>query len=83
MRGMSDETLYDKRLIERHIRQGLLTREEVDKRADKIDDLAEQADSIDIDQMIEELQSSGRRRQFKAKTPSEPPRREPRDSDED
>ncbi len=83
MRGMSDETLYDKRLIERHIRQGLITREEVQKRADKINDLAAQADSIDVEKMVDELQNSGRRRQFKAKTPTEPPRHEARDADED
>jgi hypothetical protein len=83
MRGMSDETLYDKRLIERHIRQGLISRDDADKHADKTEDLAARADSIDIDAMIEEMSSSGRRRMVKARNPAPEPKLGSRDTDED
>ncbi len=51
MPQLPDEVLYDKRLIERHIRRGVLSREDVNKRLSQLEDSAEEADVIDIDQL--------------------------------
>ena len=69
MRGMSDEIRYDKRLIERYIRQGLITRDEVNKRMTQNGDLEPQAESIDVDAMMREMQNAGRRRVRREKAP--------------
>jgi hypothetical protein len=46
---LPEETLYDVRLVERHIRQGLITRADYDARLKKLDDAAGLADDLDMD----------------------------------
>ena len=48
MRQLPEEVLFDKRLIQRHIREGLISQEEVDKRLDANPDLADQAEVVDF-----------------------------------
>jgi len=48
---LPDEILYDVRLIERHIRRGVLTRDQVEKRRAQNNDMTEQADVLDLDQL--------------------------------
>ena len=38
MRELPEETLYDTRLIERHIKEGLISEEDVKKRLEALDD---------------------------------------------
>lgn len=45
---LPDEVLYDARLIERHIRQGLISRKEVEDHRSLAEDLAEQADWLSL-----------------------------------
>jgi hypothetical protein len=60
MPQLNDEVLYDVRLIERHVRQGLLTRAEADKRLKEIKDQGDNADVIDLESFQNEI--SRRRR---------------------
>lgn len=46
---LSEENLYDVRLVERHIRQGLITRADYDAYLKKVQDSTEQRDVIDMD----------------------------------
>ncbi len=46
---LPEETLYDVRLVERHIRQGLITRADYDAHLKKLQDAADQADDLDMD----------------------------------
>lgn len=46
---MPEETLFDVRLVERHIRQGLTTRADYEAHLKKLADVAEQQDVIDMD----------------------------------
>ncbi len=55
MPQLSDEVLYDVRLIERHVRQGLLTREQADKRLKELEDTAKNADIMDLDELEAEI----------------------------
>ncbi|OGQ91210.1 MAG: hypothetical protein A2289_18195 [Deltaproteobacteria bacterium RIFOXYA12_FULL_58_15] len=48
-----DPILYDKRLIERHIAKGFITRAEVNKRAEAAEDLVDQADYTSFQELIE------------------------------
>jgi hypothetical protein len=48
-----DEILFDVRLQERHIRRGLLTRDQVEKHRDKNADMTDQADILDLDQLAQ------------------------------
>ena len=51
-RDLPAETLYDVRLIERHIKEGLITEEDVAKHMGAVDDAAENADVIDMDALL-------------------------------
>ncbi len=51
-RDLPAETLYDVRLIERHIKEGLITEEDVKKHLSAVDDTAENADVIDMDVLL-------------------------------
>ena len=51
-RDLPAETLYDVRLIERHINEGLITEEDVKKHLEAVDDTAENADVIDMDVLL-------------------------------
>jgi hypothetical protein len=57
---LPDEVLYDVRLIERHVRSGLLSREQADKRLKDSKDVVDNADAMDLDQLETEI--SGRSR---------------------
>lgn len=48
MAQMPDEIMYDVRLIERHIRKGILTRAQVEAKVAELADSTEQADVIDV-----------------------------------
>ena len=49
MSELPDTVLYDKRLIERHVAKGLITRKEVEKRLGDTEDLTDQAKSISLE----------------------------------
>jgi hypothetical protein len=49
---LSEETLYDVRLVERHIRQGLITRADYDAHLKKLQDQGDQADNVDMDVLV-------------------------------
>jgi hypothetical protein len=49
MAKLPEEILFDVRLVERHIRQGLTTRAEYEAYTKKLPDAAEQRDVIDMD----------------------------------
>ncbi len=51
-RDLPAETLYDVRLIERHITEGLITEEDVQKHLAGSDDAEENADVIDMDVLL-------------------------------
>jgi len=52
MSDIPDEILYDVRLVERHIRKGLITREEVEKRLEAMKDMKDDADSIALESLV-------------------------------
>jgi len=56
MREIPDDTLFDQRLIDRHIAEGLITRQQVDDRLKKLTDTAAQGETLDIS----ELSAGGR-----------------------
>ena len=59
---LPEEVLYDVRLIERHIRRGLLTKETAQAHQDGLADVAEQADKIDLDHLANHLTGHGSKR---------------------
>lgn len=48
-RQIPDDVLYDKRLIERHMKAGFFTLDELEKRKAAAPDTSEQASHLDID----------------------------------
>lgn len=54
MREMSKETLFDRRLIDRHLKEGLITQEQVDKHLAGVQDATELGEAIDLDVLVEE-----------------------------
>ena len=53
MRELPEETLYDIRLIDRHIKEGLISEEDVKKRLEALDDGETNMDVIDIQELAE------------------------------
>ncbi len=49
MAELPKEILFDTRLVERHIRQGLTTREDYQKYVQQLEDAESEADVIDLD----------------------------------
>jgi hypothetical protein len=49
MAELKDEILNDVRLIERHIRKGLINRKDLEKRLKELPDVAEQAELLSLD----------------------------------
>ena len=47
---MKDEILNDVRLLERHIRKGLINRKDLEKRLKELPDVAEQGEILSLDQ---------------------------------
>ncbi|MBI3179663.1 MAG: hypothetical protein HYZ27_08365 [Deltaproteobacteria bacterium] len=52
MAEVPEETLYDVRLIERHLRKGLLTRKDVDKRAKEAADMEGQGEYFSLESLL-------------------------------
>ena len=52
MRELPEDTLYDIRLIDRHIKEGLITEEDVQKHMSQLEDAEENSDLLDIDGLI-------------------------------
>lgn len=59
MRQIPDDVLYDSRLVERHIAQGLVTREQVEKYIASLPDAAELAEVIDLDEFSRKPNQKG------------------------
>ena len=51
MRQIPEDILYDSRLVERHIVQGLITREDVDKRLEKLAYATDLGEPIDLQKL--------------------------------
>ncbi len=49
MAELPKEILFDTRLVERHIRQGLTTRQDYEKYVSQLEDQESEADVIDLD----------------------------------
>jgi hypothetical protein len=49
MRELPEETLYDIRLIDRHIKEGLITEEDVKAHMAKLEDAEENMDTFDVE----------------------------------
>ena len=52
MRELPEETLYDIRLIDRHIKEGLITEEDVQKYMSQISDAEEESDFLDVEALM-------------------------------
>ena len=53
MRELPEETLYDTRLIARHIEEGLISEEDVKKRLEALEDCEPNMDVVDIQGLAE------------------------------
>jgi len=54
MAELPPEVLFDVRLVERHIRQGLTTREDYEKYVAQLSDDASEADVLDLDALAQQ-----------------------------
>ena len=64
MSQLPDSVLFDKRLIERHIRNGKITRKEYEARLKKVEDQEEQAEWSTLEALVEsdgEFSNAGKR----------------------
>lgn len=61
MAELPPEILFDVRLVERHIRQGILTREVYEKHIAQLNDDASEADVLDLDALAQQTGSAGSR----------------------
>ena len=52
MRELPEETLYDIRLIDRHIKEGLITEEDVQKYMSQLSDAEEESDFLDVETLM-------------------------------
>lgn len=52
MRQLPPEVLFDKRLVERHIAQGLCTKEDAEKFATDSKDATELSELMDLDELM-------------------------------
>ena len=52
MRELAEETLYDIRLIDRHIKEGLITEEDVQKYMSQLSDAEEESDFLDVEALM-------------------------------
>jgi hypothetical protein len=48
-RQVPNEVLYDKRLIDRHVKAGMISRKEVEAQRQSAADLADQAAAVEVD----------------------------------
>ena len=56
MRSNSNDNLFDKRLIERHLKAGLVTQEEVDQFIGKLEDATENSEYMSVADLVDESQ---------------------------
>jgi hypothetical protein len=61
MPELTPEILFDVRLVERHIRQGLTTREAYEKHVAALNDIASEADVLDLDALAQQQPLSSQR----------------------
>ena len=54
MRELPQETLYDRRLIDRHIKEGLITEEDVAQYLKKLEDAEENMDLLNVEELAEQ-----------------------------
>ena len=59
MTEIPNESLFDVRLIERHTRQGLITRQDYEKYLSELPDRETEADPIDLEELAEITGTSG------------------------
>lgn len=52
MRELPEETLYDIRLIDRHMKEGLITEEDVQKYMSQLSDAEEESDFLDVEALM-------------------------------
>ena len=52
MRELPEETLYDIRLIDRHMKEGLITEEDVQKYMSQLSDAEEESDFLDVETLM-------------------------------
>jgi hypothetical protein len=52
MAKIPEEVLFDSRLIERHIRKGLITRKQVEDNLTKTRDVSDNADVLNLDELV-------------------------------
>ena len=52
MRELPEETLYDIRLIDRHIKEGLITEEDVQKYMSQLSDAEEESDFLHVEALM-------------------------------
>ncbi len=57
MPNLPDEILFDVRLIERHVRQGLLTRQEVEKRIKELKDVGSDGEALSLEHVLQNLRA--------------------------
>jgi hypothetical protein len=58
MAELPNEVLFDARLVERHIRQGLVTREQYEGYLAQLNDVESEADRIDLDSLARRVAQS-------------------------
>ncbi|MEE2959387.1 MAG: hypothetical protein VYA34_01490 [Myxococcota bacterium] len=51
MRDITEDTLYDVRLIERHMKEGILKQEELDAHLAKIPDSESKSSMVNVDEL--------------------------------
>jgi hypothetical protein len=51
MPKLPEEVLFDVRLVERHIRAGLVTRKEYEEHLKKLEDMTEQGDVLNLEEL--------------------------------
>ncbi len=54
MRDIPPGVLFDKRLVDRHLKQGLISQEQLDKHLAGISDSTELGEAIDLDVLMEQ-----------------------------
>lgn len=59
MREIPEEILFDTRLIDRHIAQGLITRKDVDEYMKKLADSETLSEKIDLDNLVPKKDGKG------------------------
>ena len=59
MREIPEEILFDTRLIDRHIAQGLITRKDVDEYMKKLADSENLGEQVDLEKLVPKKDAKG------------------------